>query len=156
MGHHFASRVEIAETPRWSTRRAPSGRSRLRPAPGQPTDQIDELALGVLLDAVGEQLGILPERRRQLRPAFLAVISSFGVGHRVVTGVLTASGSPLRSVIRPLVRRDGDMPHATRVALALEEVAVDHVQVDDSPDDGADHRQQQAGRSRRTAMGRAP
>ena len=144
MGHHFASRVETPKLLDGVHAGHLQGDHAFALLRGQPTDQIDELALGVLLDAVGEQLGILPERRRQLRPAFLGGHQLLGVGpqggdrgaHRQRFAVAVSDQAP--------VRRDGYMPHATRVALALEEVMVDHVQVDDSPDDGADHRQQQA------------
>lgn len=42
------------------------------------------------------------------------------------------------------VSRDRDVTQAARIALPLEEITVDYLQVDDAPADGTDHQRQQA------------
>ncbi|MNT66720.1 hypothetical protein D3C72_2048040 [compost metagenome] len=35
------------------------------------------------------------------------------------------------------------MPHAARIAMGLEEIMVEHMQIDDAPDDRTDHQRQE-------------
>ena len=60
--------------------------------------------------------------------------TSGGLAHTDSTGVLTASGSPLRSEIIAAVRADFDHPAVARIAFFLQKIIVYPLQIHAAPE----------------------
>ncbi|MNQ16708.1 hypothetical protein D3C85_297090 [compost metagenome] len=108
----------------------------------QAARQIEELAPGILLQTPAQHFGILAQGSRQRRPLLTLAHQFLGIApqgdHRGADRqrLAVAVGD------QPAVRGNRDVPHAACIAVGLEEVMVEHVQVDDAPGDHADHAQQ--------------
>ncbi|MNN13759.1 hypothetical protein D3C81_1268000 [compost metagenome] len=111
---------------------------------GQPTDQVDELLVGLLSQALSQLLGVLPERCGQLRPAVLGDLHLLGVGPQGGDRRTDSKGFAIAVGDQTTVRWNGNMPQAAGITLTFEEVAIDHLQVDDAPADGTHHQCEQA------------
>ena len=111
---------------------------------GKPTNQVDEFFIGLGFQAFGQGLAVLPEGSGQFRPLVLGNLQLFGVGpqggHRGTDG----QGLAITVGDQATVCRNWNMPQAAGVTLADQEVAIDHLQVEDAPDDRAHHQCQQA------------
>jgi len=128
---HFARRVEATELFNAINARHLEVEHDLALLRGQAPDQVDKLFIGLLLQARSEHLGILPKRVRQCRPTVFGNLHFLGIGPQ--GGHRRTHGQWLAITVgnQASVSRDRDMPQAARIALALEEVMVDHLQIND-------------------------
>ena len=96
----------------------------------QVTLQVQELLVHAARDAANQQSASRPSvdgeiRARGPRPA----ASSLGLAQTLSTGVLIASGSPLRSRNRAAVRGNLFGSQVTRIGLLVKEVLIEHLQI---------------------------
>ena len=99
--------------------------------------EIDELPAGAAGKAPQEGIGVRAQdtgQRRQIGPRR---DQRLGVGPDGVHGRAHRQGFAVAVQDHAAVGRDGDHPQVTRLALALQELAVEHLQIQGAPDQGA-------------------
>src|SRR5690606_1394793 len=105
--------------------------------------QVDKLTVSSLLQALAQPAGFLPQRLGQHWPLIahglqFASVTPYGRHRRAYGQRLTvAIGN------HPTVRRDRDVPHTACIALTLQKIVIEHMQVNNLPAQHADHQDEQ-------------
>ena len=110
---------------------------------GQATHQVHKLTLGILFQALGKGFRLLPQGSGQRRPLATPGLQFFAIGPQ--RGDRGADRQRLAIAVgnQAAVRGNRNMSHAAGIALALQEVVINHLQVDDAPDNRPGHQRQQ-------------
>ena len=109
----------------------------------QASDQIDELFIGLGFKPLGQGFRVLAKCHGQRRPAILGQLHFLGIGPEGGHGRTDGQRLAIAIGDQTAVRGNRNVPDTACIALPLEEVTVDHLQVDDAPGNRRHHDRQQ-------------